>query len=121
MQNLIKEAIRSIRPEWVKEAIQKDLDLVPLIFNHYHLSDPKVKPMARLVLQKFWADLEKYLTNANEILKAFSDNKEIVKILASEEGIIWLNKQVTKLYDAFYYYVWYGKDPVMTYAKPQNT
>lgn len=107
-----EEFLKKIPPNEVKNAIVNDIDLVKILFNHFHLSHPAVKRFAVPLLRNYWDQIEGFLKDINKIKSVLSLNEEVKKILWTPEGLKWLKKQQRKLYDALYFYTWYGKDPL---------
>jgi len=105
--------LKNLNVEEVKKAIESDLSLVKLAFNHWHLSHPLIKPFARFILRVYFNELYYTLSNVpfvyEELIK---NNPKLKEVLDTPEGRAWLNKQCESLRNALYNYVWYGIDPL---------
>lgn len=116
VKKLISDYLNSLKKEDLKTAIQTNLNLVKILFNHYKLSEPHVKFIARPILKFWWDSIEETLTNPQIILDNI-EKDELKEILSTEEGIDWINGQSEALYASFYNYLFFKIDPVSTYQR----
>jgi len=112
----ISDFINSLKKEDLENAIDTNLDLVKLLFNHYKLSEPHIKFIARPILKFWWNPIEEALVNPQIILD-YIEREELKNILLTKKGANWLNAQCKNLYLSLYNYLWYGIDPVDTYNR----
>lgn len=116
VKKCVSDFINSLKKEDLENAIGNNLDLVKLLFNHYHLSESHIRFAARPILKFWWDSIEETLTKPQIVLDNI-EKEELKEILLTEEGINWLNKQSEALYSAFYNYLWGNIDPVTTYQR----
>ncbi|MCD6240473.1 hypothetical protein J7K27_02970 [Candidatus Bathyarchaeota archaeon] len=113
VSNWITTFLKNLNVEDVKKAVDSNLSLVKLAFNHWHLSHPLVKPFARFVLKLYFNDLYYTLSNVPLVYKELiKNNPKLKEVLDTPKGRAWLNKQCESLRNTLYNYVWCGIDPL---------
>lgn len=106
-----------LSPRDLERAVRDREDPLRIVFNHWHLSNPSVARLARPVLKLFWSDLEYYLTDVSRVYEAIvSERPEAREVLDTPEGRRYLNYCVSRMYSAFYDYVWREVDPLVELA-----
>jgi len=110
VDGLIVKTLKDIKPEWLKFAIENNIDIYDYLFYNLfkdYTQNPEWQGLIRLIARKFWKVIEKYISNANLLYQILSLNPENKKLLDTPEGREWLNKTVTSVYQKFYQFVWY--------------
>jgi len=97
---------RVLTPQRLKEAIEGDLDLTELAFNHMHLSNPMVLPILKIFGRVYWREIEDYLSDAQRIYSILIEKPEYRSILDNPRARKYLNRQLEKLYNEFYRVIW---------------
>jgi len=96
-----------IKPENLKTAVENNLDLTTLLFNHYHLHSNIIFPLFKFVARAYWDKIEEYLCDVPKIYRILSQNPDNIQILERTETKKYLNEQITKLYQTLYILVWW--------------
>jgi len=98
-----------VNAENLNYAIQNNVDILVLAFNHMHLSHPLVAPAFRLMVQMYWQEfIEYYVADVPRIYAILSRNRQVKAILDTEAGRIYLNNCCKTAYSAFYDFAWSG-------------
>jgi len=98
-----------VNAENLNYAIQNNVDILQLAFNHIHIGHPLVAPAFRLVMQMYWQEfIEYYVADVPKIYAILSRNPEVKAILNTEAGRIYLNNCCKTAYSAFYDFAWSG-------------
>jgi hypothetical protein len=94
-------------PENLRQAVENNTDMTKLLFNHWHLSNPMIQPILKLVLQAYWNEIEQAVTNVPKIYSILaSANPENRKILETPQARKYLNRQCEQLYGELYRIAW---------------
>jgi len=89
--------LKNLSIEEVKKAIDSDLSLVKLAFNHWHLSHPLIKPFARFILKVYFNELYYTLSNVPFVYEELIKNKpELEKGFRYPEGKSVVKQAVRK-------------------------
>lgn len=102
----VKQGIGMVKAETLAKLIHANASLIPVFSNHFKLTNPVVRPLAVLVLRTYWEEIEPFLTDANAVREAIAVTPAKRTLLATPEGIRWLNAAVYNCYNWFYDYVW---------------
>ena len=98
-----------VNVENFKYAIENNVDILILAFNHMHIGHPLVAPAFRLVVQMYWAEfIEYYVADVPKIYAILSKNPQVKEMLDTDSGRIYLNNCCKTAYDAFYNFAWSG-------------
>jgi len=98
-----------VNVENLNYAIQNNVDILMLSFNHAHLGHPLVAPAFRLVLQMYFSEfVEYYIADVQKIYEILTRKTELKQILDSEIGRTYLNNCCKYAYDALYNFCWAG-------------
>jgi len=98
-----------VNVENLNYAIQNNVDILLLAFNHMHVGHPLVAPAFRLMIQMYWSEfIEYYVADVPKIYSILSRNPQVKEILDTEVGRIYLNNCCKTAYDAFYNFAWSG-------------
>lgn len=109
---LVERFIRWALTNYVTEenlidAIQKNLDILALSLNHFHLGHPLVAPVFKLALQMFWTEfVENYIADVPKIYKVLSEKQACKVILDTPEGVDYLNRCCKASYESLYTFCW---------------
>ncbi len=110
IESMIITALRNVKPEHIKEAVEKDIDAFDyLFFNHFskYTSHPHFSGLLRIAFRKYWHLVEKYLCNVQNLYLVLTYGRpEIKKILDTPKGRRWLNKVAESAYKKLYRWVW---------------
>jgi len=109
VDGLIVKALKDVKPEWLKFAIENDIDVYDYLFYNLfkdYTQTPEWQGLIRLISRKFWHVIEKYISNANLLYQILSLNPENKKLLDTPKGREWLNRTVVSAYQKFYQFVW---------------
>jgi len=102
-----------VNVENLNYAMQNNVDILLLAFNHMHIGHPLVAPAFRLVIQMYWQEfIEYYIADVPRIYTILSRNAEVKQILDTEAGTIYLNNCCKTAYDALYNFAWSGYSEV---------
>ena len=92
--------------EGIRYAMDNNLDLFTLAFNHYGMGHNAASPSFRIVLRNYWSEVERILTNANEVMRIVAKKPECAALLSTPEGINYLNRCCVASYQNIYNFVW---------------
>jgi len=107
VKTVLSWGLSKVTKENLEWAIRENVDLITLAFNHYHLGNPMIKPLFKLVLKVYWNPIEEYLTDVNKIYAVIVKNKPDCKeILDTPEGRDYLNRLVDAAYNYLYELAW---------------
>ena len=109
MKKQIKKALQNLTPEMLEEAVKTNQNLTKLFFNHLHLASPKIKPIIKLFLKIEWDTIKSYLSPA-KVYKILSEKEDLKPVLEKPETKKYLNREITKLYNAIYEYTFGGEN-----------
>ncbi len=104
LENFIVEMLKSIKPEHLKTAIEKNIDPFDFLISKIQ-DNPYLLGVTKFALKKFWKIIVKYL-QPKILYNILSQNPENKKLLDTPEGRRWLNEMCKKVYDKLYYWVW---------------
>jgi len=93
-------------PENLKKAVEENLNLTKLMFNHYHLGNNLIQPILKLAIQAYWNEIEETITNVPKIYSILAENPENKKILDTPQARKYLNQQMEELYSTLYSIAW---------------
>jgi len=98
-----------VNVENLNYAIQNNIDILTLAFNHAHLGHPLVAPAFRLVLQMYFAEfVDYYIADATRIYSILSRNLQVKEILDTEVGRTYLNNCCKCAYESLWNFCWAG-------------
>jgi len=90
----------------LRYALENDLDILTLAFNHYGLGHGDLTPLFRLAMKMYWDEVESYLTNVSKVLSLLSKKPKCSEILDTVKGRDYLNRCCRSTYDRLYTFVW---------------
>jgi len=105
----IKLGIRQIKFEDLKYAIDNNIFVDTLLFNHFSpwMYNKILKPIIQLIFRVNWELAEGILTDVHKLHRILTENRpEFAKLLSTPKAIKWLNKCTERGYKKIYSYVW---------------
>lgn len=96
-----------VNEENLKYAIENNVDVLQLAFNHAHLGHPLVAPAFKLVLQMYFTEfVEYYIADVPKIYAILCRNPQVKAILDRPESINYLNRCCQSTYENLYKFCW---------------
>lgn len=102
----IRGGLLLIRPEQVLEAVQNNVQVVHILFNHVHLYHPLVKPLAVQLFRIFFGSVCYYLLDAQKLYAVLAANPAVQKTLDTAQGRAWIDRCCLYGYITVYNYTW---------------
>ena len=99
----------SMSPDALEYAVRNNLDPWAAVYARYRLDNPAVALLARGLLREYWDGrdgIEKNLTNVKKVYDRLAQNPANREILKKPETVDWLNRAVTRAYEAAYSFTW---------------
>jgi len=95
-----------ITEENLRTAIEEDVDILTLAFNHFGLGHSAVTPLIRIVFKYYWDEVESIVTDANRVYEIIARKPECAKIISTKEGNDYLNRCCEAAYANLYDFLW---------------
>lgn len=98
-----------INEENLRNAIEEDLDILTLTFNHYGLGHSRLTRLYRLVFKMYWNEVEEHLTDVQKMVELLSKKPGCSKLISTKAGVDYLNRCCEDSYNRLYDFVWLGE------------
>ena len=104
-----KFVMSSMSFDALEYAVKNNSDPWAAVVQKYHLDDPRIAPLARLLLRVYWngrGGIEESLTDVRKVYNRLARNSANREILRRPETVRWLNNAVIWAYDQVYRFTW---------------
>ena len=106
VKKFIAWGLQQIPADKLQQAIQEWTDPAPILFNHFKLNHPAIRPLARTLFRMYWNEIEEHLTDARKIYDILTQRQDLKPILDTPRARAYLNWLTQRFYDILYDFVW---------------
>lgn len=101
--------VSSMSPDDLERAVMTDFDPWAAAVRKYHLDDPRVAFLARVLLRTYWdgrGGIEESLTDVRRVRMQLARNPRNREALGGRETKGYLNRMCQRAYDSIYKFAW---------------